>query len=104
MLLLDQSDPCVILGYGYQIEVDGDVYTKVTLPIDMPALLASIFEREPFPCEACKLQVVENLAITRVIFVKHPLVRGAFVAFGTILGWRLGRWEMNDLQMCFQQC
>jgi hypothetical protein len=81
----------VVLRYRYQIEIDRTVPTKVTLPIDMPTFLSSILERNPLSLKACKLQIIEDLAITRVISVKHPLVRSTFITFRTGFGQRLER-------------
>lgn len=99
-------DKIVALGHGNKIELYRVVHASVSLPVDMPALLSSIFEGLPIAPEASKPEVVVDRLSTsgqRVNVIKRPLVRSAIITFWASIGLRLerlaqGSREVYDLQ------
>lgn len=75
-----------------QVELDGVVHAGITLPVNVPALLACVLEGLPNTVEPAELEVVAGLLTVpgrRCGLVERPLVGGTVIALRTGIGLRL---------------
>jgi hypothetical protein len=95
-------DKVVALGRGNKIELYRVVHASVSLPVDMPTFISSIFEGLPLAPEASKPEVVVDRLSTsgqRVNITKRPLVCSAIITFRASIGLRLERLAQGSRQV-----